>query len=139
MNLRILRFCFVSWKDERGQSINYGMGRQVDVMQVHKNTEIQKELTAIKWNSSGTSLQDSTHCSYKVQELLLRLSVTPEKFAGRIIFMSMFNDISWRSKDNKNVERKWSEASILSLQELCRFTIVFMCLRKTKKDRKVEQ
>ena len=33
--------------------------------------------------------------SHKVQELLLRLSVTPEKFTGRIIFMSMFNDISW--------------------------------------------
>ena len=33
--------------------------------------------------------------SHKVQELLLRLSVSPEKFTGRIIFMSMFNDISW--------------------------------------------
>ena len=39
--------------------------------------------------------------SHKVQELLLRLSVTPEKFTGRIIFMSMFNDISWGSKDNE--------------------------------------
>ena len=38
---------------------------------------------------------------HKVQELLSRLSVTLEKFTGRIIFMSMFNDISWRSKDNK--------------------------------------
>ena len=37
----------------------------------------------------------------KVQELLSRLSVTPEKFTGRIVFMSMFNDISWRCKDNK--------------------------------------
>ena len=39
-------------------------------------------------------------CS-KVQELLSRLSVEPETFTGRIIFMSMFNDISWGSKDNK--------------------------------------
>ena len=39
-------------------------------------------------------------CS-KVQELLSRLSVTPDKFTGRIIFMSMFNDISWGSKDNE--------------------------------------
>ena len=38
-------------------------------------------------------------CS-KIQELLSRLSVEPEKFTGQIIFMSMFNDISWRSKDN---------------------------------------
>ena len=35
------------------------------------------------------------------KELLLRLSVTPEKFTGRTIFMSMFNEISWRSKDDK--------------------------------------
>ena len=35
--------------------------------------------------------------SHKVQELLLRLSVTPDKFTGRIIFMSMFDDISWKS------------------------------------------
>ena len=37
----------------------------------------------------------------KVQELLSRLSVTPEKFTGRIFFMSMFNDISWGSPDNE--------------------------------------
>ena len=37
----------------------------------------------------------------KVQELLSRLSVEPENFIGRIIFMSMFNDISWWSKDNE--------------------------------------
>ena len=39
--------------------------------------------------------------SQEVQELLLRLNETPENFTGRIIFMSMFNDISWGSKDNK--------------------------------------
>ena len=36
--------------------------------------------------------------SHKVQELLLLLSVTPVNFNGRI---TMFNDISWGSKDNK--------------------------------------
>ena len=29
------------------------------------------------------------------------MSVKPEEFTGRIIFMSMFNDISWRSQDNE--------------------------------------
>ena len=49
----------------------------------------------------------------KVQELLSRLSVQPENFTGRIIFMSMFNDISWRSKDNeKECE---SSAQLVSL------------------------
>ena len=32
--------------------------------------------------------------SQEVQEFLLRLNETPENFTGRIIFMSMFNDIS---------------------------------------------
>ena len=51
--------------------------------------------------------------SQEVQELLLRLSETPENFTGRIIFMSMFNDISWRSRDNmKECE---SSAQLVSL------------------------
>ena len=37
----------------------------------------------------------------KVQEFLSEMSEEPEDFTGRIIFMSTFNDISWRSKDNK--------------------------------------
>ena len=36
--------------------------------------------------------------SQDVKELLLRLNETPEIFSGRIIFMSMFNDISWGVK-----------------------------------------
>ena len=51
--------------------------------------------------------------SHKVQELLLRLSVQPENFTGRIIFMSMFNDISWGSKDNE--EECETNAQLVSL------------------------
>ena len=44
--------------------------------------------------------------SAEVKRLLLRLDETPENFTERIIFMSMFNDISCGSKDNeKNVWR----------------------------------
>ena len=39
--------------------------------------------------------------SEEVKRLLLRLDETPENFTGRIIFMSMFNDISCGSKDNE--------------------------------------
>ena len=39
--------------------------------------------------------------SQEVQELLLRVNETPESLTRRIIFMSMFNDISWGPKDNK--------------------------------------
>ena len=64
-----------------------------------------------EWNifPGFTTLQ----LSHRVQELLSRLSAEPEHFTGRIIFMSMFNDISWGSKDNK-VECE-SSAQLVSL------------------------
>ena len=51
--------------------------------------------------------------SQEVQEVLLRLNETPEKFTGRIIFMLMFNDISLGSKDNK--KECESSAQLVSL------------------------
>ena len=39
--------------------------------------------------------------SEEVKRLLLRSDETPENFTGRIIFMSMFNDISCGSRDNE--------------------------------------
>ena len=61
--------------------------------------KIDGEPFEFEWNifPGFTTLQ----LSHKVQGLLLRLGETPENFTGRIIFMSMFNDISWVSKDNK--------------------------------------
>ena len=69
---------------------------------------------ARQWNSSGifpgfTRLQ----LSQEVKELLLRSNETPENFTGRIIFMSMINDISWGSRDNK-IECE-SNAKLVSL------------------------
>ena len=40
-------------------------------------------------------------CNNKVQEFLSKMSENPEEFTGRIIFISMLNDISWRSQDNE--------------------------------------
>ena len=39
--------------------------------------------------------------SQEVESLLLRLDETPENLTERIVFMSMFNDISWRSTDDE--------------------------------------
>ena len=39
--------------------------------------------------------------SEEVKRILLRLNETPENFTGRILFMSMFNDISCGSRDNE--------------------------------------
>ena len=55
-------------------------------------------------NSSGTSSQDSQRCSSsgKINDLLSDTGQTPETFTGRILFMSMFNDISCDRKGNKD-------------------------------------
>ena len=86
--LRIFRFCVMPWKDERDSK-------------VHHNTELWTQLMVRQWNSSGTFFTGFTTlqlCS-KVQEFMSKMSVKPEEFTGRIIFMSMFNDISWGSKE----------------------------------------
>ena len=72
---------------------------------------IDGEPMAFEWNifPRFTTLQ----LSQEVKDLLLRLNETPENFTGRIIFMSMFNDISWWSRDNK-VECE-SNANLVSL------------------------
>ena len=61
--------------------------------------KIDGEPMEFEWNifPGFTTLQ---LCS-GVQEFLSKMSVKPEEFAGRIIFMSMFNDISWGSPDNE--------------------------------------
>ena len=65
-------------------------------------TWTELELTASQWIRveyfpGFTALQ----ISQVVKDLLLRLNETPENFTIRIIFMSMFNGISWGSRDNE--------------------------------------
>ena len=58
-------------------------------------------------------LFNTLQLSQEVKELLLRLNETPENFKGRIVFMSIVNDISWGSRDNEK-ECK-STAQLVSL------------------------
>ena len=51
--------------------------------------------------------------SDEVKSLLYRLGKTPEIFTGRILFMSMFNDISCGTKDNE--EECLANARLVSL------------------------
>ena len=56
---------------------------------------------------------------HKVQEFLSKMSVEPEDFTGRIIFMSMFNDISWGSKQNeRNGNANYDLSSYLCMQKI---------------------
>ena len=61
---------------------------------------INGESTEFEWNifPGFTTLQ---LCG-KVNDLLSDLGETPETFTGRILFMSMFNDISCDRKDNQD-------------------------------------
>ena len=60
---------------------------------------IRGEPTEFEWNifQGFTTLQ----LYGKVTDLLSRLGETPENFTARILFMSMFNDISCGTKDNE--------------------------------------
>ena len=61
--------------------------------------DIKGEPAEFEWNifPGFTTLQ---LCD-KINDLLSSLGQTPEKFTGRILFMSMFNDISCEGKDNR--------------------------------------
>ena len=60
---------------------------------------INREPTEFEWNifPGFTTLQ----LRDKINDLLSDLGKTPETFTGRILFMSMFNDISCEKKSNK--------------------------------------
>ena len=60
---------------------------------------ISGEPTEFEWNIFPGF--DTLQLCGKVNDLLSRLGETPETFTGRILFMSMFNDISCRTKDNE--------------------------------------
>ena len=65
-------------------------------------TEIMTVSRESRPNSSGTTSQDSTSLQLcgKINDLMSNLGETPETFTGRILFMSMFNDISCDRKGN---------------------------------------
>ena len=68
--------------------------------QEYKNLDrIDGEPMEFEWNifPGFTTLQ----LSQEVKELLLRFNETPENFTGRIVFMSMFNDITCGTQDNE--------------------------------------
>ena len=80
-----------SWKDRIGWIITDGSHRDYD--------GINGEPTEFEWNifPGFTTLQ---LCG-NVTDLLSRLGETPETLTGRILFMSMFNDISCDKKGNE--------------------------------------
>ena len=80
-----------------------------------KATETLTESMESRRNSSGTSSQDFIRCSSvrKSKSLLYRLGETPENFTGRLLFMSVFFDISCGTKGNE--EECLASARLVSL------------------------
>ena len=72
---------------------------------------IDGEPMEFEWNIFPGS--NTAQLGEEVKRLLLRLDETPENFTGRIIFMSMFNDISCGSQDNE--EECLANAKLVSL------------------------
>ena len=60
---------------------------------------IDGEATKFEWNHFPGL--DTLQLCGKVKSLLSRLGETPENFTGRILLMSMFNDISCGTRDNE--------------------------------------
>ena len=92
-----------AWKERIGWIITDKSYRDYD--------GINGEPTEFEWNifTGFTTLQ---LCG-KVTDLLSRLGETPETFTGRILFMSMFNDISCDRKDNE--EECVANAKVVSI------------------------
>ena len=72
---------------------------------------INAEPTEFEWNIFPGF--DTLQLCGKVKDLLSRLGETPENFTRRILFMSMFNDISCGTKDNE--EKCLGNARVVSL------------------------
>ena len=61
--------------------------------------DVSGEPMELEWNIFPG--YNTLQLSEEVKRLLLRFDETPENFTGRILFMSMFNNISCGSKDNE--------------------------------------
>ena len=92
-----------AWKERIGWIITDKSYRDYD--------GISGEPTEFEWKifPGFTTL----HLCGKVTDLLSKLGETPETFTGRILFMSMFNDISCDKKDNE--EECLANAKVVSI------------------------
>ena len=72
---------------------------------------IDGEPMEFEWNISPGF--NTLQLNEEVKGLLYRLGETPEIFTGRILFMSMFNDLSCGTKDNE--EESLANAKLASL------------------------
>ena len=85
------------------------LGRRRSIgLRFHFNNENWIESMESRWSSSGTFSQDSLHWEFslrlqilvEIQNMMTEIQCEPEQFQGRIVFMSIYNDIV-RGEKNK--------------------------------------
>ena len=92
----------MSWKVESEPNIKYCLGRTVGMVQRFitmlnfGHNRRRANGIRVEYLPGFTTLQ----LVHEVQKFMSKMG-EPEQFQGRIIFMSMFNDIIWRYKDNE--------------------------------------
>ena len=126
--LRILRFCIVSWKDEREPSIKYCMGRQIDVSQKFTRTQ---SFGQNWWRANGIRVEHLPRIHHIAAQpqcpgVTVKMERNTREISGRIIFMSMLNDISWGSKDNKKRMRVKGQSRFSLCEEIRSRTMVIL-------------
>ena len=93
----------MSWKDPSKSRCNENWRKRIEwitTSQSYRDYDgIRGEPTEFEWNIFPGF--DTLQLYGKVKYLLSRLGETQENFTGRILFMSMFNDISCGTKDNE--------------------------------------
>ena len=88
-----------SWKGESELSIKILFGNDSwNGSKIHHNTELWIQLMVSRWNSSGI-FPRIHHIAVRRQSPRVQKH-DPAQIQGRIIFMSIFDDIIWRTTDN---------------------------------------
>ena len=66
-------------------------------LQVLLSIESWIDSTESRWSSIEQFSQDSLHCRFSpnIHNMMTEMQCEPEQFPGRIIFMSMLNDVVW--------------------------------------------
>ena len=95
--------CLAKWTRTHSQTLH---GRKDwRGSKVHQNTELWTQSMENRWNSSGIFPGSTTlELVREVHKFMNKLG-DPEQFQGRIIFMSMFNDIIWWNKESSSTRR----------------------------------
>ena len=102
-SLCVLRFCVVSRQSSSTSWMQTKLGRtELREYEPREATEIMMLSTGSRRNSSGTFFPGFTTLQLcdKISDLLSSMGQTPEFFTGRVLFMSMFNDIFCDRYDN---------------------------------------